>query len=133
MKYGGTILYFVAVTVAALLAYACPASSAGRAVLAGIATVSFVCGIVGFTMREGWRKQMQNHTPRKRILTVLLFALAGAAAIYSVLFLRVVQSRLSVAFGFAGMWCLLAVFGSIGALIALRTQRRDSSESAPRD
>ena len=131
MKYRKAILYFAGVTVLALLARISPPTGMLRQIFTVVAVVSFVGGILGFEMHAGWTSQKAKRRSRNAIVAALAGAALVALVVYSVFLSTEPSSEVMLAVGLIGMFCVLFVFRSAGALVASRAQKRKISEQRP--
>ena len=118
MKFRNVILYFAVVTVLALLARISPPTSIIRQIFTVVASVSFVGGILGFEMHAGWTSQKSKRRSRNAIVAALAGAALASLVVYSVLLSTKPSSEVMLAVGMIGMFCVLFVFRSAGALVA---------------
>jgi len=133
MKYPGTILYFAGVAVLAVVAYFCPPSSSSRQVLAIVAGLGLVGGVVMFEVREGWRSQRTSPRSRTTVLLWLLGGLVGGIVVSAVPFFPRTRHGAMLALRIVAIICLLVVCRAIGALGASRTQNTEDSEQVRGD
>jgi len=117
MKYRREILYFATVAAIAIVAWALSPSNAARHVLTVIAVLSFVVGIIGFEMYEGWAKQKLRQRSRRTILFLLSGATMLITAVYYLLICFKLTSALTPVFGLVGILCISLFFRSVGALL----------------